>query len=253
MIEDITNKTVKNLFFRNCTIGVLDSVNKLMYVDQVIDDKVNRNYVSVFYQFGMDENFMKDFFIELPHGCQIPSHAEGNFEIWPKGLLQYTGFSVRPGDITNKFVRGSLKLADIDEETGARKLKAYSAYLFSLPVTVNYKLEIHADTWNQGFSLIESLLEALYKQYIFYFQYRGTRIPGQFQISDSINASKKFEFNMDDNNKLVTDVDLEVETYFPIFDQNSLTFKGAGRIMKFISSISVEEGGTETSEVVPED
>lgn len=236
---NIEHKNTKDILIRNVTIALLDLLNRKCEVQQVVSGKIQTHTVPFFYHFGNDENFMKDFFMEMPHGCKIPDHAEGNFEQNPKGTLKFTGINVKPGEITNKFIRGTVKKAERNEND-QKILKAYSAYLFALPININYEATIYADTMNQGMQITESIMEEFYKQYILYFQYKGVRVPAQYEFPDTSTLEKLFDFKYDDNQKLKITFDILMETFYPIFDDKTMRFKG-NRIMEFKGSIDEEE------------
>jgi len=236
---NIEHKNPKDLLFRNVTVALLDLLNRKITIDQVVDGKIQTETVPFFYHFSGDENFMKDFFMELPTDCKIPSHAEGNFETYPKGVLKMNSFSVKPNEITNKFVRGTVKKAEYTADD-QKVLKAYSAYLFALPININFEAKITADSMNQALQIISGLLEEFYKQYFLFYQFRGIKIPAQYEFNDTAPVDKKFDFTYADDNKIYATCDIVVETFYPIFDSNTMEFKG-DRIEEFRNSIKTIE------------
>lgn len=250
MFNDLDSKRtqIKDVFIRNATIAILDTLNRRIKLEQIEEGKSVVHTVPFFYNFGNDENFMRDFFAEIPHECAIPKHAEGNYEVWPKGVLLLNSITVKPLEITNKFVRATYRKA-FAMENDERSYKAMSAYLFPLPMTFTFSAEIHSKTLNQCFKITDSVFEEFYKQNTAAFQFKGTRVPGQFQIDDSLTNDKKIEFTYNDDKSVTTKFNIQFETYYPIFDTSTEMDK-ANRIRQFTESITETSTASVTEEVL---
>jgi len=233
---DSTRTQIKDVFIRNATIAVLDTLNRRIKIDQVVEGVSTLHTVPFFYNFGNDENFMRDFFANIPHECVIPDHAEGNYEVWPKGTILLNTIAAKPAEITNKFVRATYRKA-FEVANGERSYKAMSAYLFPLPMQFTFSAQVHAKTLNQAFKITDSIFEEFYKQNVAYFQFQGNRIPGQFQIDDGVTNEKKVEFTYNDDKSVTTKFNIQFETVRPIFDTSTEMDK-AHRIRQFTESIT---------------
>ena len=208
-----------DIFLRNLTIALLDLLNGSMSIDLARNDTVETFNVPFLYNYGTDEGFLKDFYIGLPDNCQIPI-AEGTYDIVPRGIVTLNTFQVKTSDITNKFIRGSFT----ETEKGSQDenvLTGYSAQLYSLPMTVRFDVKIICDNLNKAFKIAERMLDVNYANRVMYFQYHGVRIPAQFQFPAAETVDKKYTFMYTDNNKLTVSLSLDVETYFPSFEQSS--------------------------------
>lgn len=223
--ENVRNSNVQDIFLRNATLSLLDLLNKEVVIQLVRDNKIEDHEVPFFYNFGGDEGFMKDFFIELPTDCKYPSHAEGNYEKLPRGIVTLSSFAIKPSDNTNKFVRGSFNQETSDDQ-GQRSMKAYSAMLFSLPMNLTFNLKIESDNINKTFKIMEKIFDFYYKNQVRYFQFRGIRIPAQVTFPDTAQFTKNYNFTYTDQNLVTISLDLTMETYFPSFDDHSLRYKG---------------------------
>ena len=223
--ENIRNENVQDIFMRNATLTVLDLLNRNVIIDLKRGETVEKHEVPFFYNFGGDEGFMKDFFLELPTDCKYPNHAEGNYEIMPRGVVTLSSCAIRANDITNKFVRGTFnqEVRDINDQ---KQLKAYSARLFTLPITLKYALKIESDNINKTFKIIEKIFDFYYKNQVKYFQFRGVRIPAQITFPESADFQKLYNFTYTDNNIVSITLNLDMETYFPSFDDHSTFYKG---------------------------
>lgn len=168
---------------------------------------------------------MKDFFIDLPTDCKYPNHAEGNYEQMPRGVVTLSSFSIKPSDNTNKFVRGSFN-QEVRDENDQKMLKAFSARLFTLPMALTYNIKIESDNINKTFKIMEKIFDFYYKNQVRYFQFRGIRVPAQITFPETAQFTKSYSFVYSDANIVSISLDLNMETYFPSFDDHSKIYKG---------------------------
>jgi hypothetical protein len=229
--ENIRNENVQDIFLRNATLSLLDLLNREVIIQLIRDGKIENHEIPFFYNFGGDEGFMKDFFIELPTDCKYPNHAEGNYEKMPRGIVTLSSFAIKPSDNTNKFVRGSFNQEMLDEND-QKVLKAFSARLFTLPMALTFNVKIESDNINKTFKIMEKIFDFYYKNQVRYFQFRGLRIPAQVTFPDSAQFTKSYNFTYTDSNVVSIALDLNMETYFPSFDDHSTRYKG-NMIRKF--------------------
>ena len=175
-----------DIFLRNLTIALLDLLNGSMTLSLSRDDHKETFSVPFLYNFGTDEGFLKDFYIGLPDNCQIPV-AEGTYDIIPRGIVTLSSFQV----------------------------------LYSLPMSVKFDVKIICDNLNKAFKIAEKMLDINYANRVMYFQYNGVRIPAQFQFPTNETVDKVYKFTMTDQNKINVTLSIDVETYFPSFEQSS--------------------------------
>ena len=208
-----------DIFLRNLSISFLDLLNSTMLIDQSRNDTKESYAVPFLYNFGTDEGFLRDFYIGLPDDCNIPV-AEGTYDMIPRGIVTMTAFQVKNSDITNRFIRG--QFTEIEKNANDQNvLTGYSAQLYSLPLVVNFGVKIITSTINQAMRIAESMLDLNYSNRVMYFQYKGTRIPAGFHFPENETIDKKYSFTYADNNKLHVNFSVDVETYFPSFEQTS--------------------------------
>ena len=223
--ENIRNENVQDIFLRNAALSLLDLLNREVIIQLSRGGKIENHEIPFFYNFGGDEGFMKDFFTELPTDCKYPNHAEGNYEKMPRGIVTLSSFSIKPTDNTNKFVRGSFN-QETRNENDQKVLKAFSARLFTLPMTLAFNIKIESDNINKTFKIMEKIFDFYYKNQVRYFQFRGIRIPAQVTFPDSAAFTKAYNFSYSDANIVSIALDLNMETYFPSFDDHSMMYKG---------------------------
>lgn len=233
--ENIRNENIQDIFLRNAALTMIDLLNRQVIIDLIRGDKVEKHEIPFFYNFGGDEGFMKDFFIDLPTDCKYPNHAEGNYEQLPRGIVTLSSFQIKTSDITNKFVRGSFN-QETRDENDQKVLKAYSARLFSMPMTLSFNVKIESDNINKTFKIMEKIFDFYYKNQVRYFQFRGIRIPAQISFPETATFTKNYNFVYTDANVVSISLDLNMETYFPSFDDHSKMYKG-----NTIKNINVRE------------
>lgn len=208
-----------DIFLRNLTIALLDLLNGGMNITIARNNHKETFKVPFLYNYGTDEGFLKDFYIGLPDNCQIPL-AEGTYDIIPRGIVTLSSFQIKTQDITNRFIRGSYT----ETEKGSQDenvLTGYSAQLYSLPMSVKFDVKIICDNLNKVFKISERMLDLNYANRVMYFQYNGVRIPAQFQFPASETNDKVYKFTFAENNKINVSLSIDVETYFPSFEQTS--------------------------------
>ena len=208
-----------DIFLRNLTIALLDLLNESMTITLARNDTFENFSVPFLYNYGTDEGFLKDFYVGLPADCTIPV-AEGTYDIIPRGIVTLNSFQVKSSDVTSRFVRGQFS----EPEKGSQDqnvLTGYSAQLYSLPMSVKFDVKIISDNLNKAFKIAERMMDVNYANRVMYFQYNGVRIPAQFQFPATEAVEKKYTFTYTDNNKLNVNLSIDVETYFPSFEQSS--------------------------------
>lgn len=208
-----------DIFLRNLSISLLELLNSLITLDQSKDDTRETFNVPFQYNFGNDEQFLKDFYIGLPDDCNIPI-AEGTYDIIPRGVINLDTFQIVPSDITNRFVRGSYTETGKNDQ-GENELTGYSAQLYSLPFHVVFDVKIITASLNQAFKIIEQIVDLIYAHRVMYFRYKGLRIPAQFTFPETETVDRKYSFSYADSNKLHVNFKADVETYFPSFESTS--------------------------------
>jgi len=250
--ENIRNENVQDIFLRNATLSMLDLLNRQVVIQLKRAGKIEDHEIPFFYNFGGDEGFMKDFFLELPTDCYYPNHAEGNYEQLPRGILTLSSFTIKPSDNTNKFVRGSFN-EETRDENDQKVIKAFSSRLFTLPMVLTYNVKIESDNINKTFKIMEKIFDFYYKNQVRYFQFRGVRVPAQITFPDTAQFTKSYSFVYSDANTVSISLDINMETYFPSFDDHSKMYKG-NTIKQFnVREVTGDDGTTLSDSWVDQD
>lgn len=208
-----------DIFLRNLSISLLELLNSTITIQQSRNNSSELVNVPFQYNYGSDENFLKDFYIGLPDNCNIPT-SEGTYDIIPRGIITLDSFQIKQSDITNRFVRAQYTSVEKDENE-ENVLAGYSAQLYGLPMSVSFSVKLITASINHAFKIAEKILDQMYANRVMYFKYRGIRIPAQFTFPDNENIDKQYKFTYADTNKLHVDFKVEVEAYFPSFESSS--------------------------------
>lgn len=209
-----------NVHTRAVIVGMVNLLNqKVQYQNILSDTEVDEIVVPFYYNYGGDERFLQDYFLEW-NDCATPKMADGNYDPIPRGTVTLTGNSINTSTMTNRFVRGTY----VKEING--ELLTFNAYLNAIPLTMNFEVEIKTDTSLDAFKIQQSILETFYKTQVYSVNFRGFRVPCQVGFSEDLGIEKTFEFGYGEEQVVTFKVSLEVETYYPVIDPKTERFNG---------------------------
>lgn len=224
----------EDLISRAVIAGMLNVLNNNIEYNQVwSNDEKEIVNVPWFYNQSGDERFMQDFYTHY-HSCNFPKPVDGNFDMFPRGVITYTGADVDSNRITNRFVQGKY----VREVEG--KLQSFVSFLYSIPLTVKFDCEIWADTQVTALKLEQAIRESFYKTVTFYVYYKGMRLGCTSGFSEDVVIDKLIEYSFESDNKIKLTFNIEVETYQPVFDPT--TEMDANNTMKNVGYRLYPEG-----------
>jgi hypothetical protein len=234
-----------DVFFRGVIIGLLSKLNETITYNQVGSDGISKIvFIPFFYSQAGDESFLQDFYLSYEDCDGKPAFAEGNYDVIPRGIIEFTSSRIDTSAATTKFVRGSYT-KEVEKEIGSEMI-TYSAYLNPIPISVTISCKIKADTTLDAFKIQQSTLEILYKRFVYYFSYKGVRVPVQASLTDSTGEKTPNNFSFGYGTQRGEGVTLaftiELETYLPQFDLTTERFRG--NLMQSGIKINVEFGKT---------
>ena len=212
MGEFLHKYNTDNVHSRAVIVGFVNLLNSKVFFENILSDtSIDTVYVPFFYNMGGDERFLQDYFLEW-NDCINPRHADGNYDVIPRGIVTMTAKTIDTAKMTHRFVRGNY----VKEVAG--QLQTYSAYLNSLPITMNFDVEVEVDTNLDAFKVEQAIMETFYKVQVFSVSFRGLRIPCQAGFSEDYTVYKTFEFSYQANARITVKFGVTVETYYPVFD-----------------------------------
>lgn len=218
-----------DVLIRSVIVSLINSLNeKITIVNTRGDNTFQTVPVPFFYAFSGDERFIQDYFTNWSD-C-VPTWIEGNYDPIPRGSLTLTGVNILNAQQTSRFVRGFY----IKEENG--ELLRYNSYLNSIPMSLTFDVKMLIDTTIDAFKITQQVIKIFYKTLVFRVNFSGVVVPSQAGFSENYNIEKQFEYTYGELNRVGLSFTLEVETYFPIFDEKQEMFAG-NNIQKFSASV----------------
>lgn len=238
-----------DIFFRGLIIGMLKALNeKITFFQTTSSGKIQEVYIPFFYSLAGDESFLQDFYLNYGDCNGNPLFAEGNYDVIPRGILEYQSSRITTSSSTNKYVRGTYE-KEIPQESGGSEIKAYSAYLTPIPIDATFSLKIKVDTTTDALKIQARTIEVLFKNFIYYFEYNGFRVPVQVSLPDALpdKAPNTFNFSYGSTRGegITLTISVNAETYLPQLDMTTERFRG--NLMQAGIKLKVDLG------TVPED
>lgn len=218
-----------NVFFRGVILGLLSKLNDTITYMQTPSDQIEREiFIPFFYSMVGDETFLQDFYLSYTDCDGNPAFAEGNYDVVPRGILEIGAISINTSAATTKFVRASYT-KEIEKENGS-EMKTFSSYLNPIPLAIQVSAKIKADTTLDAFKIQQSVLHILYKRFVYYFNYKGFRVPVQVSLQESPPDKQPNNFQMGYGTQrgegVTLSFNMDLETYLPQIDISTERFRG---------------------------
>ena len=219
-------RNTDDIFDRSVIIGLLRVLNRKIFYKQIWDDTedgIQNVCVPFFYDFGGSNNnserFIQDNYTNFSSDeCTDIGlkKIDGNFDFYPQGRLSLSGINIDSGNITNRFVMGKYT----KKEKGT--LRSYVSYLYSMPLTYTFNIEIRCENMNVAMKINQAYREYFYKNMTFHMNYKGTVVPVRVGFPESAlqpNAGGTYTFGAaPSENYIKIPLSIQCETYQPIFD-----------------------------------
>src|SRR5271157_943980 len=159
-----------NIFSRALIAGLLRVLNfEIKYEQTWSNEDIEEVEIPFFYNMSGDERFKQNFYTFYAD-CIRPKHIDGNFDRIPRGVVTYKGSPISAQRITSRFVQGKY----VQEIDG--KLETFSSYLYSIPLSPQFSIEMWIDTENTLLKVEQAIRETFYKTKTYYVSFRGMRI-----------------------------------------------------------------------------
>jgi hypothetical protein len=226
-----------NIFIRTVIAGVINILNERVYlIYRLSDTETKTHYVPFYYSLTGDERALQDFYVQW-NDCIQPKKVDGNIDVLPRGMVKMNNVNINTSSLTNYLVRG-----DFVKEDENNQLLTYSAKMHSIPLKMNFEIEIQADTQEDSWKIWEKVIEVFWPTVASSVRWNYVRIPFQMGFPADMPIEKLFQWsfgsvtsqNVNTNMKFT----VELETYYPIFDKNTQFFKG-NQILDIVSSEAI--------------
>ena len=209
-----------NVHARAVIVGLVNLLNSKIHFDNIYSDTdVKQVTVPFYYNFGGDERFLQDYFLQW-NDCITPQMVDGNIDPIPRGIVTLSSSTINTNMLTNRFVRGNY-VKQIGNE-----VLTYNAFLNPIPLSMNFEVVITADTSLDAFKIQQAILETFYKTQVFSVEFRGFRVPCQVGFPEDQGIEKTFEFTYQSDTEIKFSAPLQLETYYPVTDPTTERFGG---------------------------
>lgn len=227
-MDFLKKQNYDEVFWRGLLVGLISVLNQRVTYNQVTkDNTIQQIYIPFFPTLVGDEPFLQDNFLDYGDCDGNPAFAEGNYDVIPRGIVELGACSIDTQSSTNKYVRATYT-KEIPNSEGGAEMRAYSSYLAPIPLKQTFNVRIKVDTELEAFKIQASVIELLYKNFIYYFEYNSLRIPAQGTLPDSVGDRQKiFNYSYGTARESITlSFAISVETYLPQLDLSTERFRG---------------------------
>lgn len=182
-------RNTSNVFDREVIVGLLRILNRKLVYQQIWDDTstgIQNVTVPFFYDFGggnvNSERFIQDnytFFTSDECTSIGLKKIDGNFDIYPQGRISLASINIESGNITNRYVMARYtKYVD-------GKPHSYVSYLYSIPLSFSFNVEIRCENMNTAFKIDEAYRTYFYKNQTYHINYKGVVCPVRVGFPES--------------------------------------------------------------------
>ena len=208
-----------DVFNRSVIAGLLYLLNHRLTYKQTWDDNtVEEVTVPFAYNFAhaRDQRFAQDNYTFFGRECFSDKLIDGKFDMCPRFAMTYSGSQIEASNITNRFVKGTY----LKDENGV--LTSYTAFMYSIPLTLNFDFEGWIDTLETAFKIEQAIRETFYKNQSFNVLYRGMKIGCRAGFPETYSTGDKtVSYGFESESQLIKmSFSLSVETYQPCFDES---------------------------------
>lgn len=227
-----------DIFFRALYVAVLNVLNEKISYDVILSNGTSKNVKIPFY-FSLtgDGRFLQDTFL-TNDDCQIDFKVDGNYDVVPRGVVKFlSDISIDETSLTTNHVR-----LEYQEENNG-KMETYSGKGIVLPLRCKMEVKMIFNIILDFFRCLEVSLSEFFRTIQFSFRYKQIRIPCRiiFPLVPLANSEKSYSWSFSEDQNIISNFFIEIETYFPIIDKNTKFFKG-NIIENFLSQNMVEGG-----------
>lgn len=205
------------LAYLNQEVFILNTWNKEDKEQEIVE-------IPFYYSMTGDERYLQDFFAHTWNKC-LQNKLEGNFDAIPRGVVKLDGINIETGSLTQRFIRGTFNRIINKSEDGIIKtenLESFNAQINSIPVSMDFSVELRTATITDAFKIQQTLIEVFYKSKTFYTTYKGMMVPCSVGFPEQIALEKTFEFSYPSEELITMTFNLAVSTFQPVADEPNL-------------------------------
>ena len=148
---------------RHIIIGFLADLNtKLYFHRQITNDERVVVDVPFYYSITGDDQFLRDnFLFSTPSGPNCTpdkAHADTNYDVVPRGIVNFSGLAIDSGKLVNKRTTGHYTKMNSEGI-----IESYVAEFDMIPITISFDVEILVSSTLDSFKITEAIIKRMYK------------------------------------------------------------------------------------------
>ena len=225
-----------DVYFRNIMVGLLATLyDSIKWNNQLGRDIVDKREIRVPFYFSTTgtERYLQDNFLNNIDFDPQLLEAETFYNKIPRGICDFSGFSIESSAIVNKYVRMN-RLKQEDDGT----LNTYNYETYMVPMVMDVSCTVYVDSILDQFKCSEAIIRTFYKNKVFQVDIGYTRIPCLAIFPDDIGTERTVEFSFSDKKEFKVTFDLQIKSHLPIFRPETEIFAGS-TIQAFVQSTVV--------------
>lgn len=212
-MADFLLKNKDNTLLRSIIVALLGELTKrVYYFNHDGDENYKKIYVPIYMQnTGQELIYAQDYmnYADDTNRC----FTNGDVKEVPRGVLAINGFSVNPGEQTNKYTH-------IQFERESRKsgiIYTIVAKGVFVPISMDFTFTILCSNHLELLKISEAIIAKIYtRNNIFNINYGSMRVEATFTIPESFSSTIPVDYNFDTQKEYKMDLSLNLKTLLPV-------------------------------------
>jgi hypothetical protein len=213
-----------NVALRNILVGSLATLSDNIGWNNQIGTSIEQKLpikVPFYFSTTGAERYLNDNFLNNIDFDPEFLQAETFYNQIPRGIVDFSSFSIETQAITNKYVRMD---HIVQEDDGT--LNQYNSEAFMVPIIMTLSVEIYLDSILDQLKCSEAIIRTFYKAKAYNVDIGYTRIPCLMLFPDDITQERSVEFSFTDKKEFKLTFDLEIKSHIPVFKDGTTIFAG---------------------------
>lgn len=213
-----------NVALRNILVGSLATLSDHIGWNNQIGTSIEQKLpikVPFYFSTTGAERYLNDNFLNNIDFDPEFLQAETFYNQIPRGIVDFSSFSIETQSITNKYVRMD---HIVQEDDGT--LNQYNSEAFMVPILMNLSVEIYLDSILDQLKCSEAIIRTFFKSKAYNVDIGYTRIPCLMLFPDEITQERSVEFSFTDKKEFKLTFDLEIKSHIPVFKDGTTIFAG---------------------------
>lgn len=208
---------------RHLIVGLLADLNNKLYFYRQLDNNTRAAIdIPFYYAITGDDQFLRDNFLFTtasgPDCHPDEAFADGNYDVVPRGVVNFTSLAIDSGNLVNK-----RNMGEYTKMNTSGAMEGYTAEFEAVPVTIGVDVEILVSSMLDSLKVTEAMIKTLYKSNQYSVEVghlnEGTyRLPAYYALPDDYDVQRPIDFTFEDKDKYKTTFSLEIKSFIPAFE-----------------------------------